>query len=363
MKKIKYLLLCLMFIPFMNVLATNEVKENEIKQIEKFNVVAGENITTSDNVNGSSVVAGNIVTAENIVKGIDAVFGENVTYKGNSDYTLIAGNTVNVSGVTNNDALILGNSIIFDKDYKASRDLFVFGSTITLKGEITRDVKLYSSSVILDNVKISGDVTIYAANIDVKNITVNGKFSYNNDAQITIDDSSVINSKETYEYEQVQISTVDFILNNIVDYVGILIVFAVLALIMPSIFNKIEKQTEDISISKFISMIGYGLFFLIIVPIIFVLLLFMTVTIPLSLLLLTIYIIVICLSTIFTGYFIGLIVWKKFIKKDINMLLVGLVGITIVKILTLIPYVTVIITLISLLLSLSIFSKLFTKDA
>ena len=361
MKKIKYLslIICLMFIPFMNINATEE----NIEQIEKFNVVAGDNITSSSNVNGSSIVAGDIVSAENTVKGIDAVFGNNVTYKGNSDYALIAGNAVNVNGTINNDSFIFGNVITFDENFKSTRDLFVFGSTVTLKGEITRDVTIFAATVVVENAKVSGNVTVYGSTIDVRNTEVEGKISYNDDAQITIDDASIINTKETYKSDNVQISTTDLILDNIVSYVSTLIVFVALALLLPGMFKKIENKTEELSVSKFISMLGYGLLFLIAIPLIFILLVMITVGIPLSLLLITVYIIAICLSTIFTGYLVGLIVWKKFIKKDINILLVGLIGISIIEALILIPYVGAVVALLSLLLSLSLFANLFTKDA
>ena len=109
-------------------------------------------------------------------------------------------------------------------------------------------------------------------------------------------------------------------------------------------------------------MIGYGLFFIILIPILFIILLMLTIGAPLALLILTMYIIVICMSTIFTGYFVGLLVWKKFIKKEINVLLVGLIGISIIKVLSLIPYIGTIVVLLTTLLSFSIVAKLFSKD-
>lgn len=352
MKKIGYfsLILCFIFIPFLNVNAE-----------EKFNITTGDNINETVDVDGSSIILGNTIDTKNSVKGIDMVLGNNISYNGNSDYSLIFGNSINVKGVTNNDGFIFGNIITFDKEYKNARDLFVFGNSVTIKGEIDRDVNIYASSVILDEVTIKGNVKINASSIELKNATIDKTLSYNEDSNIKISDNAKLSNKETFKVEKETVT--DKILNNIVDYVSVLIVFAALALLLPNIFKKIENKLENVSITKFISMLGYGLFFLIIIPIIFILLLTISFGIPLSLLIFTIYMIVILLNIILTGYFIGLIIWKKFIKKDTNILLVGLIGITLIKVLSLIPYVGNIVILISLLLSLSIFSQLFTKDA
>jgi len=356
MKRIKYLILivCMMFIPVLNINA------EEVEKIEKFHVVAGDSVTSSSKVNGSSIVAGNNVTSENSVDGIDMVFGNAIDYTSNSDYSLVAGNIVNVKGVTKNDSFIFGNSIVFDENYQGSRDLFVFASTVTLKGEIKRDVTIYASVVVLENLNVNGNVTIYADSIEIKNTTILSKLKYNENATIT-KDSSNINQTETYQGQEVE--TADIVTSNIINYASVLLVFVAMYLIIPTMFNKIEKMTDELSLAKIISMIGYGMFYLIIIPIIFVMLLLFTIGLPLALLILGIYITVMLLSTIFTGYFIGIIIWKKFIKKEINHLLAGLLGITIIKFLSLVPMIGVITTLITMLLSLSIFIKLFKKNA
>lgn len=359
MKKIKYLslILCLMLLPMLS------VKAEEVEKEKYFNIVAGDNLNESKIVDGSSIVAGNNVTAENTVDGIDMVFGANVTYNGNSDYSVVAGSIVNMSGTTKNEGFIFGETITFDKEYKGLRDLFVFGNSVTLRGEISRDVTIYASMVILEDVTINGNINVYAASLDVKDANILGKLSYNEDAEATISESAIINAQEKIKDMVIEQDTTNIILDSIIDFVSTLVVFAVLALIMPTVFNKIEKKTENMTIAKFLTMLGYGLFYLILVPIVSIILLTMVVTIPLSLLLLVVYIIVICLSTILAGYVIGLMIWKKFIKKDVNVLLAGLIGISIVKVLTLIPFTSVLMLFVCILLSLSLFVSLFTKDA
>lgn len=370
MKKIKYLILCLMLMPMISVNAIEKDENKEITEkqevvekkevIEKFNINFNENVTSSKEINGSSIIGGNNVNAENIVKGIDLTLGNNVTYNSNSDYALVFGNTVTMKGIINNDSFIFGNVVTFDKEYKSLRDLTVFSNSLILKGNIDRDVMIYASSVVLEDAEIKGNVKISAASIEIKNSSIEGTLSYNEDATIVIDESTNINLKETFKEEVVEdtFSAIDIM----VSYASTLVTFAVLALIFPRIFTKYENKFKELTLSKFISMIGYGLLLLIIIPIIFALLLAINISVPLSLLLLDFYVVIICLATIISGYLIGLIIWNKFIKKEVNILLVGLVGITIMQVLALIPYVNVISVFISLVLSLSIIINLLTKD-
>ena len=116
------------------------------------------------------------------------------------------------------------------------------------------------------------------------------------------------------------------------------------------------------SIFNIVSSLGFGLLTIILIPIISILLLISTFASSLGVLLLVLFVISICLSTIFTSYYIGSIIWDKFIKKERNTLLIGLIGITIIKILSIIPIFGSIVTFLSLLFGLNIIIKLFTKD-
>lgn len=370
MKKIKYLFLCLLLIPMIsvNAIEKEDIKNEEVKNevvetkevVEKFNIDFNDNVTSKKEINGSSIIGGNNVDVENVVKGIDLTLGNNVTYNSNSDYSLVFGNTITMKGITNNDSFIFGNAVTFDKDYKSLRDLTVFSSSLILKGNIDRDVIIYASSVVIEDAEIKGNVRISATSIEIKNSTIEGVLSYNEDANIIIDENNNINLKETFK-EVVESESTDP-MDIMISYASTLFTFVVLALIFPRIFTKYETKFKDLTLSKFISMIGYGLLLLIVIPIIFALLLVVGISIPVSLLLLNFYVVIICLATIISGYLIGLLVWNKFIKKEINILLVGLVGITIMQVLLLIPYVNIVSAFISLVLSFSIVINLLTKD-
>lgn len=351
MKKIlKLLVVALLCIPF------------TVSAEEKFNIVAKDELSSEVNVVGSNVLLGNNVTSNDVVNGINMLFGNNVNHKANSDYAVVAGNNVNIFGNVNNDGFIFGNLILFDEGFIANRDLFVFGNTVTLKGKINRDVTIYASSVIVENLVVEGNMTINASTININSGEVKGVLSYNEDAVVEIGESANITDTKLLEKIVKEVSLKEKIVNFFVDYAGILVVFLVLALIIPKLFMRIENKYEEVKLFDLFSSLGFGALLLVFIPVLFILLLTTTIGVQASILLLIAYIVGVWLSNIFTGYLIGLLIWKKIIKKDINILLVGLVGISAISILQVIPYINVYVTIISLMVGLGVIFRLFKKD-
>ena len=123
-----------------------------------------------------------------------------------------------------------------------------------------------------------------------------------------------------------------------------------------------ENKYKEPNAFDIFSSIGFGTLLLVFIPILFILLLSFVFGVSLAILLLVIYILGVWLSSIFAGYLIGLIVYKKFIKKDLNILLVGLVGISVYSLLQIVPFIGFYVTLVGMLLGLGVIFKLFKKD-
>lgn len=355
-KKLSSLLVCLLLLPMLTVHAEEPQVEN------KFVIEADESVTSKADVNGSGVYAGNNVTFENNIDGIGILAGNNVTFKGKAEYGLLAGNNINVNGNIEKEGFIFGNIINFDKDFVGNRDVFVFGNTVTLNGTITRDVTVFASQVIVKG-KVQGNVTISTDKLEVaKEAEIVGTLKYNEDAKVDIASGATIAKTETTKALVRAYSFQERVWNFVVNYAGMLVLFLVLGLILPGLFTRIEKKTKDFSLASVFSTLGYGLLLLFFVPILFVVFSTLVFGLPLALLLLALYVVVICLSTIFTGYLLGLLIWKLLIKKDFNVLLVGLVGITALMALQSIPVVGTIIAFLSILITLGLVICLFKKD-
>ena len=109
-------------------------------------------------------------------------------------------------------------------------------------------------------------------------------------------------------------------------------------------------------------MFGFGTLSLILIPVIFILLLTITFCIPLAILLLILYVLAIWLSSIFTGYLLGYVIWTKLMKKENNPLLTGLIGIVVLNLLGIIPYIGILITVISVMIGIGVILQQFKRN-
>lgn len=363
MKKItKILILLILLTPFVvnaENIVDNTIIESEVN--EHFTTKFEEDVETSKNVNGSSITAGNNVISNNTVNGFNMVFGNNVKYEGNSEYALFLGNILEVSGNIEKDGFIFGNIITFNDNFVANRDLFVFASEVKLEGIINRDITIYASKVVIENTQVMGNITIYAPTIEVDNTTVDGIMSYNEDSKITISDNNLINETKLLETILEKQTVVDKIAGYFVSYLDLMVVFLILAFALPSIFRKLENE-ENIKAQKIFSSFGFGAMLLIAVPMVIILLFTTTIGITSAVLLLLLYIIAICLANVLTGYLLGYIIWTKLIKKENNILLIGLIGISIIYVLQFIPTIGEIVSVFSLMFGLGLVLQLFKKQ-
>lgn len=341
MKKIFLVLLLLIPISVnaLNINVNGEVKENQ-------------------EIQGSSVVLGNYVENTSKVSGLDMTLGNTIKYEGESEYLLSAGNNIEINGTVKNDGFVFGNVVNFNENSVIERDLLVLASNVTISGTIKKDVTIYAATVTINgNIE---NVNVKANEIIIENANINN-LSYNEDAVIEIKDSEV-NTTNLTEKLQSEVTIQDQIMNFIYNLGGILVIFLALYLLAPKLFKKIENNNANITVLNVFSMFGFGTLSLILIPVIFILLLTIVFCMPLAILLLILYVLAIWLSSIFTGYLLGYVIWTKLIKKENNPLLIGLIGIVILNLLGVIPYIGILITVISVMIGMGIILQQFKRN-
>ena len=341
MKKIFLVLLLLIPISVnaLNINVNGEVKENQ-------------------EIQGSSVVLGNYVENTSKVSGLDMTLGNTIKYEGESEYLLSAGNNIEINGTVKNDGFVFGNVVNFNENSVIERDLLVLANNVTISGTIKKDVTIYAATVTINgNIE---NVNIKANEIIIENANINN-LSYNEDAVIEIKDSEV-NTTNLTEKLQSEVTIQDQIMNFIYNLGGILVIFLALYLLAPKLFKKIENNNANITVLNVFSMFGFGTLSLILIPVIFILLLTIVFCMPLAILLLILYVLAIWLSSIFTGYLLGYVILTKLIKKENNPLLIGLIGIVILNLLGVIPYIGILITVISVMIGMGIILQQFKRN-
>lgn len=356
MKKSFKILFCLMlsFVMISNVQA---------ETIDHFNSKIDNEVTMDDKVNGSTALVGTNTEMKGSADGVSFMLGNQVIFNGDTEYAVFAGNSIEVSGIISKDTFIAGNLITINKDAELQRDAVIAGADVEIHGTISRNVSIYASSVSFKGAKIEGNVKIYASNIEAdKDTEINGNLSYPSDAKVNIS-KGVVNGKttKTDAIQQDNNSFVTTMMGKFWSFMSLMLVFAVLSLVASKIFTRMQKEYDKFDFNKGLETFTKGLLFLILMPIIIFVLFLMSIGIPLALIFLALYFIIMYLSTIFTGYLIGYKLWQRFFNNDINMLVVGIFGLSILFVLNLIPGISFIVSLLTMFIGIGIIYDVILK--
>ncbi len=357
MKKLKLgILVLLMFVI---------VPQAQAKEIEHFVSKADTDVVMEEVYNSSVAVAGESVSFEGSVKGLAIGAGNKIVLNGETDYSILAGNSITTNGTVNNDAFIAGNLITTNDKSVFKRDAIIAGSDIELNGVFNRNVSLYAQKVTLKNVSIQGNIKIYAESVTLeKGATVKGTLYYPEDAKYKADDKANVSAIEKTPAIQTKDDQNYFatVSAKIWSFLCYALVFAAISLFCPAVFNKINNKYEKITLGEIVEVFTKGLVIMILIPVIAILLCCTMIGIPLGIILVLLYGIAIYLSTVFTSYLIGYKIWQKVFNKNAHILFFGLIGLFIMLILSLIPGVRTLVSIIATLVGLGLIFDVIKKS-
>ena len=306
-------------------------------EITNFYSDANDNVEFNENVEGDSALAGNIVDVIGNIDGIGFIAGNTVNIDGSLEYGFAAGNEVNITGHIAKSLYLAGNTINFADNSSVGRDIKIVGQKINLAGKLERHVDVVGTKITMKSgTTVYGDVNLDANNIVVEdNVTIHGTLSYNENANATISDNTMITDIE-------KLATVEE--NNGIDanavlssIVNLVIVFLVISILLPQTIEKTSNLYKKPSFGLYVRNIGAGILILICIPLIAMLLLLSNIGIALGLILAALYVIALYLAYIYSGFLVGEILLIKVLKLKVNKYLSGIIGIIILKLLTLIP--------------------------
>ena len=335
----------------------------QAKSLNRFYAEADESISLNDDVDGSSFLAGNSIESTSNVGGANFIAGNNIDFSGSSEYAIFAGNSIDVNGSVLKDTVIAGNIINIKKDSSLDRDAIILGSDVQIMGRFGRNITIYSRKVSFRGANINGNVRIQAEEIDIDNDTIiTGKLSYPRDAKANIS-SHITNIEKTSAIQTDEDDLISFLMSRVWSFMSIVFIFALLTLIRPKVFEKLQNNFKELDFNKGVSTFTKGLSFLIIVPVISLMLLMLPFGISLSLIMISLYFIVMYLSTLFSGYVFGYKLWQNFLNSDINLLLVGMLGYSILFLLELIPIFGSFVKMVSVLFGIGVITEFYKKES
>ncbi len=316
-----------------------------------------------DDVGDNNIMKfGNIVTANGKASDLIMLLGQRIEDRATGSYGFAVGNNLNISGDKEKDVFLAGSSV--NVKGNVGRDVYAIGSSIYIDGNISRNVYLLGTEVVIGPyANISGDVLLVGTDsLKIEEgATVLGNVTYDsNVSKVSI--PGYINTKiiektplvndETDNTKALIISTVTWLIANI-------ILFVLTMLIAPKLFEKIKDGYDIKGVGLVFSSLGFGILFLIVVPILVILAIFTVIGISLALVAFFVYILLILYSTVLTGYLVGAIIFKK---TNLNKYLVGIIGVVIVQILRSLPIIGGWVAFISILISLGIIVEIARKQ-
>lgn len=317
---------------------------------------AEETSLAEGSIDATLLLSGSIAVNNAIVKGILFAAGFDVTASGSSEYTFAAGYNVRVEGHVENDAFLAGYTVSIPGS--VARDVCAAGQSVSVDGTVGRDMHVAANTVNVTGT-VMGDMYINASNIYISDgAVIQGTLTYNDTASVrapeellrtaTVYESDTEEIEETVEEAVEELSTaaiVGELVRTLMSYIGLVLV-AFLLLWLTPFWKTTDKRYEGASFGKYAAAFGIGLAVLICVPVAAFLLLISGVGVRLALLLLAVYAAVILVSPAVLGFVLGALLLRKAFHKAPQYPAELAVGILLIKLVSLIPGVSVLVAFI-----------------
>lgn len=309
------------------------------------------------------------------VKGILFEAGNTVTSAGFSEYAFVAGNTVSFTGENSGDAFVGGNAVSFSGS--CGRDLAIAGNSVDIRGSVGRDLLAGGRSVSISG-HVGGDVTLAAEEIRISdNAEIEGILRYNSSAKISApadllaaavvyednqgsqDIQSILGTQDApaaqdaqdaqnvQDTQDAQNSSEDYGANvpaveapkpksspvlaklksTVFKLIGLLLI-AYFFLWLTPLWEKVDADYTGKPFGTFAKAFGIGLAVLAALPLASIILFVSGVGVRPALVLIFVVVAALIAAPVFLGFFLGVLLWRKALKKDRNYwaeLAIGLV--------------------------------------
>lgn len=292
-------------------------------------VMSGEVVSVQnlDSINGNLYVFGSTINLNNTVDGDVVAFGKNMDFNANIINDLIAaGENIKITGDIGGDVRVACQEItinsIIDKEVLIAAKKIHIGKNAV----INRDVKLNAEEVVIEGI-LNKNAEIESNIIKItKDGLIKGTLHYSADYEFNTKPN--VEGDITY-YKAERHKTANKIKDNLLSLVSLIFVGLVLLAIFPRYFSRSLQLIQE----NFWMSILVGFLILILVPVASLIFFITIIGIPLSIVLIALYVVAIYISKLIPAYYLGTAILRK--NRFLNMIL----GVTILFLLCLVPYV------------------------
>lgn len=336
-----------------------------------FNVRSGDNVTVASGevIDGDLYVAGGTIIIDGTINGDLIAAGRTIMVKGTVNGNIIAaGETVNINGEVTHAVRIIGE--ILNISGTIGRDLLVAGDKVSIAStaEIGSDLLLGAGTAHIDGL-IKGDINSGVEHLTIASTaSIQGKLTYISENEANIQSGAQIKGKITHKLpdvkERLAVGTHRLpdvggrlvagigigLWGKVIGFLMTLVLGIVIVLLAP---RRVKAVIESIRTRPWASL-GWGAIILIFTPIAALIACITIIGLPLGLITLILYTIAICLTQLFIGLFIGQLIIGSSRGVESRAALVGalVLGLAILSILRLIPYLGAVIWVATILFGL-----------
>ncbi|MEW6685349.1 MAG: hypothetical protein AB1393_03980 [Candidatus Edwardsbacteria bacterium] len=321
-------------------------------------IVSGGNVSVKGTVNGDIFAWGGQVTVDGVVNGDIVAAGGQIRIRGLvNDGVRIAGGNLEIEGKVKGNALCFGGSIQLGKDGEVGRDLWAFGGRVTIDGKVNRSLHAGCGEFAFGGTT-QGNVEVKANQLTLlPEAEIKGNLNYQSAQQAEIQAGAKILGETKWQKAEPK-TKVKRALNRFKRFFRVALFFSLflVGIIMIAISKKHARLVVDTLSSSPWKSLGFGILFLLLVPIAVVILLISIIGIPIAIFgifayLLALYFGAICFSLAFGEKFLRL--FKK--EGEISLYLSFILGLILLGILVSIPYLGFLVKLLVMLFGAGIF--------
>ena len=286
--------------------------------------VGGETIIIDGIINGDLIAAGRTIMINGTVNGSIFAAGGTININGEVTHAVrILGETLNISDTIGGDLLVAGSKLIMASTAEIGGDLLLGVGSARIEGLIKGDINGGVESLTI-----------------APTASIQGRLTYFSENEANIHSGAQIGGMITHELYIVKESlTAGIGLGlwwKVIGFLMTLVLGIVIILLAP---KRVKAVTESIRTRPWASL-GWGALILVATPIAAGIVCITIIGLPVGLITLTLYIIAIYLTQLFAGLLIGQLIIGAFRRVETKAVLVSALalGLAILSLLRLIPY-------------------------
>lgn len=300
----------------------------------------GGNVAVQTDVAGDLFAGGGSVTVSRNVGGDLFAAGGNVNISGNvSGDARVAGGTVSITSEVNEDVLVAGGTVLL-AGKRIGGDLWAAGGSIVVDSEIAGGILIVGEEVLV-NSAIAGPVEITAQKLTFgPQSRISGTVTYKGPREAVIETGAVV-PQINYEQTKARSTGKSFVPIFTIAFLVKLVAMFLAALLLLKLFHKCANDVSKNAYGSPWKSFGIGLAGIILTPIVIVLLFITVIGFYIAIGLIAAFVLALIAAALLASIFAGGLVMKWIRKKEevTTGWLEALIGIVVLAIIGLIPFI------------------------